>query len=186
MQITRAIVVTAIGLSLLSTAAACGATKQSTGPTAVTSSSSAPVAVSLPTRDELADKYLAAAKAYNDVWFKTTPMTDKTTLAQGKAVGTAMANANWTLIEDFRAMRKSVEVPNGNYPKDKDFYNDIHTTLGQAIDKSLHLHQLWTRMRDSETRAELMEAWEDPSYADDGVVARRMRSLLGLPDIPTG
>jgi hypothetical protein len=185
MQITRAIVATAIGLSMLSAAAACGDAKQSTQARPAVSSSS-PVAVTLPTRNELADKYLAAAKGYNDVWFKTTPMTEKTTLAQGKTVGRDMADANWKLIERYREMRKSIEVPNGEYPTDKDFYNDVHITLGQAIDLALHTHELWTRMRDATTHDELMEAWNDPSFTDDGTVARRMRSLLGLPDIPTG
>ena len=53
-----------------------------------------------------------------------------------------------------------------------------------AVDKALHMQELWTRLRDAATVEEFNEAWNDSDYDDDGAVQRRLRSLLGLPDIP--
>jgi hypothetical protein len=183
MQMSRAIVVTAIGLSMLSVTA-CGNSPRPVRAGSVSASPSK-VAVNLPTKDQLANDYLTVVTAYNDVMRKSWPQIEAgTTLAKGKGIGSDMATANWTKIEKFRALRKSIEVPDNNYPTDKAFYTDLHTSLGQAIDKSLHMQELWTRLRDATTAAEFDEALEDPSYKDDGATQRRLRSLLGLPDIP--
>src|SRR5215207_8411750 len=183
MHFARVIAASAIGLSLLSVAA-CGDTQRParSGGAAV---SATPVAVNLPSKDQLGQEYLAIAAAYNDVWRKNKSLLDSgPTLAKGRSAASDMATANWALIEKYRAMRSSVEVPGGNYPTAKDFYSDVHTTLGQAIDKKLHFQDMWTRMRDATSQAEFDEAWNDPSYNDDGVTQRRLRSLLGLPDVP--
>jgi hypothetical protein len=183
MQIKRAVVLVAVSLSTLF-AAACGGTLQPNRAGQVSKPPTKP-AVNLPTKDQLADDYAKASSAFNDVWRRSRPVIEGgSTLAKGKGIGSDMATANWALIEDFRAMRKSIEVPDNNYPTDKDFYTDVYTTLGQAVDKALHMQDLWTRLRDATTVEEFNEAWNDPAYDDDGVVQRRLRSLLGLPDIP--
>ena len=183
MRITRAIVLVAVGLSMLS-AAACASTQR---PTRAATKAGSPtnVAVNLPTKDELAKEYLAASTAYNDVWRTCRAEIEAgTTLTRARGIGSDMATANWTAIEKARAMRASIEVP-GDYPTDKAFYTDLHTTLGQHIDKKLRLQEMWTRMRDATTVSEWEKALDDPVYKDDGVTQRRLRSLLGLPDTPT-
>jgi hypothetical protein len=183
MQISRAIAVGAIGLSML-TVAACGAATQPRRAGSV-SASPVKVAVNLPTKDQLATEYLAIVTPYNDVLRRSWPQIEAgTTLAKGKGIGSDMATANWTKIEKLRAMRKSVEVADGNYPTDKAFYTDLHLTLGQSIDKSLKVQELWTSLRDARTAEEFDKALQDTSFDDDGSIARRLRSLLGLPDIP--
>jgi hypothetical protein len=188
MLIRRGVALAAIGFSLLFTAA-CGGFMQpskSKPEPPPTSSSPTPVAAALPTKEDLAKKYLAAAETYNNVLSKYYPImeSESMTLADGRAAGAAMGAANWTLIESKRAIRKSVEEPPGGYPTEAEFYKDVYSTLGQGIDLNLRDQGLWTRLRDAATLDEFHKAYNDPAYDDDGSVNRRMRSLLGLPDVP--
>jgi hypothetical protein len=189
MQISRAIVLGAIGFAMLSVAACTDSPQPQPQAAHAGGASSQPpskAAVNLPTKNQLAVAYDTASSAYNEILAKSWPEIEAgTTLGRGKGIGAAMANANWTFIERLRAMRTSIEVPGDEYPTDRAFYTDVHTTLGQAIDKSLHWQELWTRLRDATTAAEFNEALEDPAYTDDGATQRRLRSLLGLPDIPS-
>src|SRR6187431_3562420 len=103
MQIKRAVVLVAVGLSTLF-AAACGGTLQ---PNRAGQVSKPPTkaAVNLPTKDQLADDYAKASTAFNDVWRRSRPVIESgTTLSKGKGIGSDMATANWTQIQDFRAM----------------------------------------------------------------------------------
>jgi hypothetical protein len=188
MRIRRGVVLAVIVLSTLS-AAACGETTlPPASPSTDHPGSPTLAAAPLPTKEELAKTYLAAGVAYNDVWFKYKPIleSETMTLAQGQSAGSGMATANWTLIEAMRSIRKSVQAPPGGYPTDAEFYKDVNDTLGEVIELALTMHGLWTRVRDATTPTEFKAAWEDSTYRDDGVVKRRMRSLLGLPDLPAG
>jgi hypothetical protein len=184
----RGFVFVAIGLSLLS-ATACGPAKSRGGTTAGTLADTGPSSASaaaMPTKGDLADRYVAASGPYNAALRRNLPTlnSDSATLAQRKSGAADMANANWTLMEKYRAIQQSVEMPPGGYPRDADFYKEIKEAIGRSIEKSLKNQDLWTRMRDARTLDELNTAWDDDTYYDDGSTQRRVRSLLGLPDVP--
>jgi hypothetical protein len=135
----------------------------------------------------LAEKYLAAVAPFNETLRRVLAVLDSSTsqLAQRKAAAGEMAAANWTLIVQIRLIRKTVEMPELGYPTDASFYTDLDSGLGEMIDRAISAQDGWTRLRDARTSVQFNDTWTSPTFSDDGNPQRRVRSLLGLPDIPT-
>jgi hypothetical protein len=151
-----------------------------------TSAASASPAQALPTKADLAAEYSRIVGSYNSTARSTAPVTTSKTssIEQLNDAADRMASANWSTLEPLMAMRRSVEMPAAGYPTDAAFYRDLHSALGTLIDVTTAQQNHWVAMREAQTREQWEAAWDKYNDTDDGSAARRIRALLGLPDIP--
>jgi hypothetical protein len=179
-------VVLAVGVG----AAGCGrdgGSGDGTGTGAQRPASVSASAVALPTKAELAAKYTEVVKPYNEAAKEAGPIviSKESPLPDRIAAAARMAEANWATIEPLRVLRTSIAPPPSGYPVDDAFYRDLHAAFGGLIDAAVAEQGRWAGMQEAKTPAAFDALWKRHFTLDDGAAARKVRSLLGLPDVQT-
>ena len=154
-------------------------------PAAIGSSSSSPAAA-LPTKAQLGEQYLAIVGPFNSTVAEAnlTLRAPSSPLASRKAAAGKIADANWAVTGKLRTWKDSIAPPPSGYPAaNSTLYQDLSVTIDALIEHSMALQANFTAMRDAKTVDAFNAA--EAAVNDDGVAARRIRVLLGLPDIPT-
>jgi hypothetical protein len=153
-------------------------------PVAVTVSS-APAKPVLPSKADLGARYLAIVGPYNTALDAVVADLDAESapLSKRRAAAGKVADANWALTGELRALKESIVPPATGYPaEDASFYRNLYAALATMVEENMSAQVQYTAMRDAISRAEF-----DVAYAGlylDGVAPRRVRSMLGLPDVP--
>jgi hypothetical protein len=162
-----------------------GGSVAGTQPPASVSASAATSAEALPTKADLAARYTEAVKPYNEAAKEAGPIviSKQSPLPDRIAAAARMAEANWATIEPLRVLRTSIEPPPSGYPADGPFYRDLHAALGSLIDGAIAEQGRWAAMQEAKTPEAFDALWRQHFDLDDGATARKVRSLLGLPDI---
>jgi hypothetical protein len=161
------------------------ASRPTIDPVVIGSSSSPPAAV-LPTKVQLGEQYLAIVGPFNSTVAEAnlTLRAPSSPLASRKAAAGKIADANWAVTGKLRTLKDSIAPPPSGYlAANSTLYQDLSVAIDALIENSMALQANFTAMRDAKTVDAFNAA--EAAVNDDGVAARRIRILLGLPDIPT-
>lgn len=153
-------------------------------PVAISSSSGSPQPA-LPTKAQLGEQYLAIVGPFNSTAAEANLVlrAPSSSLASRKAAAGKIADANWVVIGKLRTMKDSIAVPPSGYPAaNSALYQDLSLAIDAMIEDCMAIQSAFTAMRDARSTDTFTAA--ESAVNDNGVPARRMRVLLGLPDIP--